>query len=54
MASEPIRILLLIERFQHHSAQPLCFIHKRKIPSPGRVRLIGSPKMRATDFRHRW
>jgi hypothetical protein len=37
-------ILLLIERFQHDSAQALRFIQRSKITLIARLRLIGSPK----------
>ena len=35
MASQTLCILLLVERFQNDSPQPLRFIHKRKIPFQG-------------------
>ena len=30
VAGEALGILLLVERFQNHPAEPLCFIHKEK------------------------
>ena len=35
VTGQALGILLLVERFQNHSAEPLRFIHKRKIPFQG-------------------
>ncbi len=47
LAGKTPGILLLVERFQHCSAQPLGFIHRKKIPFQSSPRLIASPKLGA-------